>query len=189
MAVVPGRKGTPLWCKKNSPLTLVYERNPDFGNPERIFVGDQNSSTFWAGVLKQVPRVDILLDDGGHVYDLQRTTLDAIWPKLSIPGVYICEDLWCAHGCSFTDYVSRTWVHGINAVGFPAKFSPVHCGPTYLSDNMLCYGGATVTFHTLMTVIEKNAYRKPKQVRAGTFWQPPIHQIVAEADPLARIEG
>lgn len=152
-----------------SPRTRVYERNPDFGRPDRIFVGDQNSTSFWAHVLSQVPRIDVLLDDGGHIYQLQRTTLDAIWPQLSTPGVYLCEDLWCRLGCKFTEYVHEKWVRGINAAGsWPP--SPLSRG----------YNGANVMFYPYVTVIEKHPAFKPKFFRKGTYWQPPIDQLEKE---------
>ena len=161
-----------------SPRTKIYERNPDFGNPDRIFVGDQNSSSFWKDVLAQLPRVDIVLDDGGHLYDLQRTTLDATWPQMAIPGVYICEDLWCRMGCKFTDYVEEKWVRGINAAGsWPP--SPLSRG----------YNGANVMFYPRMTVIEKHRPFIPREGSHGTYWQPHVKSMMDEGMKLLRERG
>lgn len=33
----------------------------------KVFIGDQESRKFWNDFKKSVPRVDILIDDGGHL--------------------------------------------------------------------------------------------------------------------------
>lgn len=73
--------------------TRRYESDPRYGRPNRIFVGDQSSIHFWDTFKRQVGRLDILLDDGGHKMHLQRATASAMLPYLSLGGVYLCEDL------------------------------------------------------------------------------------------------
>jgi hypothetical protein len=58
----------------------------------KIFIGDQESRDFWRDFKKQVPRVDILIDDGGHLVEQQIATLEEILPHISPGGVYLCED-------------------------------------------------------------------------------------------------
>ncbi len=59
----------------------------------KIFIGDQESRAFWKEFKKQVPRVDILIDDGGHLAEQQIATLEEILPHISPGGVYLCEDV------------------------------------------------------------------------------------------------
>jgi hypothetical protein len=40
-----------------------------------------------------VPRVDILIDDGGHRMEQQINTFEVLYPHVSANGVYLCEDL------------------------------------------------------------------------------------------------
>lgn len=63
------------------------------GNATQIFVGDQADPAFWAKVKKAVPRVDIFIDDGGHLEEQMLVTLDEMLPHLSPDGVYIVEDV------------------------------------------------------------------------------------------------
>lgn len=58
-----------------------------------IFIGDQADPDFWASFLRQVPRVDVLIDDGGHTAPQQMATLEAVLPHMQAGGVYICEDI------------------------------------------------------------------------------------------------
>ena len=59
----------------------------------KIFIGDQESRTFWKDFKEKVPKVDILIDDGGHQTEQQIVTLEEILPVLSPGGIYLCEDV------------------------------------------------------------------------------------------------
>ncbi|MFN0277455.1 MAG: class I SAM-dependent methyltransferase [Pyrinomonadaceae bacterium] len=58
-----------------------------------IFIGDQESRIFWQHFKKSVPRIDIFIDDGGHLAEQQIVTLEEILPFISPGGVYLCEDV------------------------------------------------------------------------------------------------
>lgn len=59
----------------------------------KIFIGDQGDRNFWREFREKVPRVDILIDDGGHLAEQQIVTLEEILPFISPGGVYLCEDV------------------------------------------------------------------------------------------------
>ena len=58
----------------------------------RIFIGDQADKKFLSGLKKELPRLDIVIDDGGHTMEQQINTFEALYPHLSPNGVYLCED-------------------------------------------------------------------------------------------------
>ena len=68
----------------------------------RIFIGDQADKNFLARLAREIPRIDILLDDGGHTMTQQINTFEALYPRISADGIYLCEDLhtsyWKGHG-------------------------------------------------------------------------------------------
>src|SRR5262249_23770001 len=51
------------------PACKVYE-----GDAITVHIGDQADRNFWARFKAEVPRVDILIDDGGHTPEQQRIT-------------------------------------------------------------------------------------------------------------------
>jgi len=59
----------------------------------RVFVGDQSDPEFWKRFLDEVPEVDVIIDDGGHMAHQQIVTLEALLPHLRPGGVYLCEDV------------------------------------------------------------------------------------------------
>lgn len=59
----------------------------------KVFIGDQADPKFWDNVKKQVPRIDILIDDGGHTQDQMTATLGMMLEHLSPNGIYVTEDV------------------------------------------------------------------------------------------------
>jgi len=76
------------------------------GGQVRVLVGDQGSREFWSKSRKELPPIDVVIDDGGHTPELQRVTLEETLPHLRPGGVYLCEDI---HGRDnrFSAYVQE----------------------------------------------------------------------------------
>jgi hypothetical protein len=68
----------------------------------KIFLGDQANRSFLINLKRDIPRVDILLDDGGHTMQQQRATFEVLYPHIAANGLYLREDLctsyWGAYG-------------------------------------------------------------------------------------------
>jgi hypothetical protein len=79
--------GANIWGVDIDPAVLGY--NIPGAN---IVLGDQSDRNFWTNFLKQAPRIDLFLDDGGHRMHEQIITFECVWPHISENGVYICED-------------------------------------------------------------------------------------------------
>ena len=57
-----------------------------------IYIGSQEETAFWDDLKTQQPKVDILIDDGGHTMRQQIITFEAMYPHLTENGIYLCED-------------------------------------------------------------------------------------------------
>mmetsp|Transcript_45837 Transcript_45837/g.85692 ORF Transcript_45837/g.85692 Transcript_45837/m.85692 type:complete len:427 (-) Transcript_45837:26-1306(-) len=89
-----------MWRRVFGPGAHVYgvDLNPECKKYEdsrtKIFIGDQQNKSFWEDVVKQVPQIDILIDDGGHLkVEQQIATLGIMLPHLSPDGIYMTEDV------------------------------------------------------------------------------------------------
>jgi hypothetical protein len=71
--------------------------------------GDQASKAFWRRFKAQVKSLDIVIDDGGHTYEQQVTTLEELWPIVSVNGVYIVEDLHNSFRADGPPFRQSTW--------------------------------------------------------------------------------
>ena len=58
-----------------------------------VLIGDQADRAFHAELRRRYPKVDIVIDDGGHTMEQQITTFEELYPHLQPNGVYLCEDL------------------------------------------------------------------------------------------------
>jgi hypothetical protein len=57
-----------------------------------IFIGDQGDPNFWSQIKETLPKVDILIDDGGHTMHQQKVTYECMYNHVKSDGVYLCED-------------------------------------------------------------------------------------------------
>ena len=57
-----------------------------------IEIGSQEDVAFWTKFKEKYPRVDILLDDGGHTMNQQIVTFREMFPHIKDGGLYMCED-------------------------------------------------------------------------------------------------
>ena len=57
-----------------------------------IEIGSQEDENFWQAFKEKYPRVDILLDDGGHTMNQQITTFKQMFPHIKDGGLYMCEE-------------------------------------------------------------------------------------------------
>ncbi len=57
-----------------------------------IFIGDQADRDFWRTIKQEVPKLDVLIDDGGHYMEQQIITFEEMYSHVKEDGVYLCED-------------------------------------------------------------------------------------------------
>jgi hypothetical protein len=71
----------------------------------QIFIGSQEDREFLRSVKSQIPKIDILIDDGGHTMNQQITTFEEMYDHINYDGLYLCEDLhtsyWDLYGGGF----------------------------------------------------------------------------------------
>ena len=73
----------------------IDERCKQFEDADKnifIEIGSQDDPEFWRAFKEKYPRVDILLDDGGHISSQQITTFREMFPHIKDGGLYLCED-------------------------------------------------------------------------------------------------
>lgn len=126
-----------------------------------IFIGDQSDPELWAKVVRELPEIDIVLDDGGHQAFQQIPTFEALFPKIAAGGVFICEDI---HGPghpfhSFIDGFTRP----LSDIPIPAGKIPATPCQQQVS---------SVHRYPLVTVVEKPGHvvRYFEAPRRGSIW-------------------
>jgi hypothetical protein len=142
------------------PACKAYE-----ADKTRVFIGDQSDRDFWREFRKEVPKVDILIDDGGHIPEQQIVTLEEMLPHISPGGVYMCEDVHGEHN-RFAAYVS-----GLGQALNAAKRCETQHEVLPSSFQKFI---ASIHQYPFVTVIEKTSSPVTRFIapKHGTEWQP-----------------
>ncbi len=119
-------------------------------------MGDQADRSFWASVRQKVPRLDIVIDDGGHAFEQQVVSMEELLPHLRDGGVYLCED---THGVRnpFPAYVAA----------FASRLNKDDGSPFLKAID-------SVHLYPHVAVIERTPHERPpfRSMYRGTEWQP-----------------
>ena len=131
-------------------------------------IGDQADREFLATFRERVPRVDILIDDGGHTMTQQITTFEELYPHVQPEGVYLCEDmqtsLWSEFGGgygkpgTFLDY-SKSLIDRL--YGWHSR------DPAALAVDAFTRSAHSLHFYDGVLVIEKRPMERPRQYMTG----------------------
>ena len=133
-----------------------------------IHIGDQEDREFLKTLSKKIPRIDILIDDGGHTMRQQINTFEELFPHITPHGVYLCEDLhtsyWREWGGgypkrnSFIDY-SKNFIDYINAW---------HSKTKRLKVSEFTRSVHSLHYYDSILAIEKRPLQKPFSHTTGT---------------------
>ncbi|AOS44937.1 Demethylmacrocin O-methyltransferase [Lacunisphaera limnophila] len=151
------------------PACKAYE-----GDGVKIMIGDQTDRNFWRDFRTEVPALDIVIDDGGHLYDQQRVTLEELLPHVRPGGVYLCEDI---HG---EDNAFAAYATGLAAMLSAGEVTGNSDDP---DRRLVCRTSPfqasirSVSFYPQVVAIEKLLAPVAELVapKRGTQWQPFLH--------------
>jgi len=145
--------------------------NPDCKKLEEeqisIFIGSQEDRLFLRSLKNKIPKLDILIDDGGHTMKQQITTFEELYEHIQPDGIYLCEDLHTSYRRkwgggykrkgSFIEY-SKNFIDYINAW---------HSQSRKLKVTELTKITYSLHYYLSMLVIEKKPIEKPTVLGAG----------------------
>lgn len=88
-----------MWKNYFGKQAIIYglDNNPSCSQFEeeniRIIIGSQSDRTFLDKLKLQIPKIDILIDDGGHTMEQQITSFEELYDHINDNGIYLCEDI------------------------------------------------------------------------------------------------
>ena len=141
-----------------------------------IFIGDQSDRNFLASLAEAIPRIDILIDDGGHTMEQQINTFDVLFDHIDSEGIYLCEDLHTSYRKkfgggyrkkdSFIEY-SKNFIDYLNA--WHSK------QPEKLAISDFTKSAYGIHYYDSILVIEKKPIEEPYHRRTGDPTVPPFN--------------
>lgn len=133
-----------------------------------IHIGDQADRAFWGRLKEELPPLDIIIDDGGHLPEQQIVTLEEALPLLKPGGVFVCEDIH--HPMNLFHFYVMGLASQLN-VSEPAEALP---DGFRVPANGLQELVESVSFYPYAVVIETRSRRlgELRSQKRGTAWQP-----------------
>ncbi len=165
-----------MWKEYFGPKLKYYgvDINPDNRSFEEenvtIFIGSQSDRSFLKDLTNRIPKLDILIDDGGHTMEQQIVTFEVMFDMVKPGGVYLCEDVHTSywklyHGKhkgsgTFIEY-SKNFIDQIHAWFSEDKSS-------FKVDN-LTRNIKAIHYYTNLVFIEKENMPEPFEVKKGNL--------------------
>jgi hypothetical protein len=137
----------------------------------RVFTGDQSDRRFWKRFKQEVPVLDIVIDDGGHLPEQQITSLEELLPHLRPTGVYLCEDV---HG-AFNEFAAYMCGLAQNLNSSQFEFNVDDNERRSISKTTLFQSTvSSIHLYPFMTVVERTPTSVSEFVapKHGTLWEP-----------------
>ncbi len=146
----------------------IHEKCKDLEEENiKIFIGSQSDRKFLRSVKESIPRIDIIIDDGGHTMKQQRVSYEELFDHVKDDGVYLCEDLmtsyWLKYGGghkrrkTFIEY-SKNFIDSLNAH---------HSQQNSLKVSSFTKSVDSIHYYDGIVVIEKKKRPVPQHEKTG----------------------
>jgi len=99
---------------------IGIDLNPDaskwINHGFEIYIGDQSDPEFWKRVINEIGNFDVVLDDGGHTYLQQISTLENLAPAVNDGGLIVVEDTHTSymHGFGSQKYSFMKFIYRLS---------------------------------------------------------------------------
>lgn len=133
----------------------------------KIFIGSQTDKVFLNDLKTKIPKLDILIDDGGHTMRQQIITFQCLFHHIRNNGVYLCEDLhtsyWLRWGGgyrrrgTFIEY-TKHWIDSLNAY---------HSQQKNFHKTKFTKSVDSIHYYDSVIILEKRNREKPNLVSTG----------------------
>ncbi len=163
-----------MWKKYFGDEARIYgiDVNPECKKLEEknieIFIGSQSDRDFLREVRARIPKVDILIDDGGHTMEQQIVTFEELFDHVKSEGIYLCEDThtsyWSRYGGghkrrgTFIEY-TKNLVDQVNAF---------HSVEPSLEVDSFTRSAYSVHYYDSVVVFEKRSIERPADLQTGS---------------------
>jgi 23S rRNA U2552 (ribose-2'-O)-methylase RlmE/FtsJ len=132
-----------------------------------ILIGDQADADFLLSVVRSVPRIDILIDDGGHGMRQQEVTFRTLFPHISAEGVYLCEDMHTSYWGEFGGGYRREGTFVELSKDLIDDMNAWHSRSERLVVTDFTRTAHSLTFYDSVLVIEKRRIEPPTHEARG----------------------
>lgn len=148
----------------------------------KIFIGSQSDKKFLRKVKEQMPKIDIIIDDGGHTMKQQIVSYEALFDHLKEDGVYLCEDVHTSYWLKFGGGYKRRGTFIEYTKNFIDYMHAFHSQQKRLQVSSFTTSVNSLHYYDSIVVIEKRKREKPFAEKTGTnsFIESPRHLTLSQ---------
>lgn len=133
----------------------------------RIFIGSQSDPAFLRELMKEIPKPDIILDDGGHMMHQQITSFNHLFGHLKEGGLYMVEDLHTSYWKEYDGGYKRKNTFIEYSKGLIDQLHAYHSRSQRLKPSSFTRDIRGLHFHDSILVVEKGGHAEPTPVEKG----------------------
>jgi SAM-dependent methyltransferase len=133
----------------------------------QVFIGSQSDRKFLREVKTLIPRLDILIDDGGHTMKQQIVSFEELFGHVKEDGIYLCEDLHTSYKLNWGGGYRRRRTFIEYSKNFIDYLHAHHSEQNHLKANTFTYAVNAIHYYDSVLVIEKKTREKPTREKTG----------------------
>lgn len=120
-----------------------------------IYIGSQADKDFLEEMTQTIPKIDILIDDGGHMMRQQRTAFEILFPHIAPAGLYLVEDVHTSYWLKFGGGYRRRGTFIEYCKGLIDDLHAYHSQQSNLQVTSLTKSLAYIHFYDSVVILEK----------------------------------
>jgi cephalosporin hydroxylase len=132
-----------------------------------IFIGSQSDRDFLKKVKESIPKVDILIDDGGHTMKQQIVSYEELFDHVKHDGVYLVEDLHTSYWALFGGGHKRRNTFIEYSKNFIDYLNAFHSEQNSLKVDAFTKSVDSLHYYDSILVIEKSIRERPIDESTG----------------------
>jgi 23S rRNA U2552 (ribose-2'-O)-methylase RlmE/FtsJ len=144
------------------PKCKQYEEN----NIE-IFIGSQTDEKFLANVKNKIPKIDILIDDGGHTMHQIKTSFLELFDHLKDDGIYAVEDLHTSYWLDYGGGFKRMGTFNEYSKNIIDSIHAWHSRQKSFKIDKYTNTVHSLHYYDSITIIEKRKMKAPTSLSSG----------------------
>jgi 23S rRNA U2552 (ribose-2'-O)-methylase RlmE/FtsJ len=136
-------------------------------NQIKVFIGDQGNREFWKNFKEEVPRLDIVLDDGSHRFKDQINTFEEMFGHISTNGIYMVEDICTSYLHKYGGGYKKTGSFIEYSKDLVDVMNAWHSHDDALQVSELTRQMYSLNYYNNIVVIEKKNIEEPCTIKTG----------------------
>jgi 23S rRNA U2552 (ribose-2'-O)-methylase RlmE/FtsJ len=162
-----------MWKKYFGEKAKIYgiDINPKCKQLEEknieIFIGSQSDRNFLRKIKTKIPKIDILIDDGGHTMKQQITAFEELFEYIKSDGVYLCEDTHTSYWLKFGGGYKRRGTFIEYSKHFIDAINAYHSEQKSFKVNSFTKTVNSIHYYDSILVIEKEQREEPLHLQSG----------------------